>query len=214
MDLDLIFDAAMAGGALATAELEMEADKLFKYEETILHLESEKGNIERVRFILREFANKNLLAKLSEFKQTALHLAIYKGRTQVAEVLIDAARQLPPLSDGDDDHPVTSFQAFLRQADDKKNTALHAAVKKGHVPIVKLLVEADPTDTHIHNDEGKTPMYIAVEEGFNDIAEIISTTCTAPSFLGPDSSTVVRIKDMEQGMLFKHNILLPPSQFK
>ncbi|XP_063942797.1 uncharacterized protein LOC135150432 [Daucus carota subsp. sativus] len=212
MDLDLIFDAAMAGGAHATAELEMEADKLFKYKETvgktILHLESEKGNIERVRFILREFANKNLLAKLSEFKRTALHLAIYKGRIEVAEVLIDAARQLPPLSDDDDDHPVTSFQDFLRQADHKKNTALHAALKKGHVPIVKLLVEADPTDTHIQNDEGKTPMYIAVEEGFNDIAEIISTTCTAPSFLGPDSSTVVRIKDMEQakspgGSLYK-----------
>ena len=78
--------------------------------------------------------------------------------------LIDDARHLPPPND-DDDNSITSFQAFLRQADKDLDTALHAAVKYGHLDIVKLLVEADPSDTHIQNGEGKTPMYIAVEKG-------------------------------------------------
>ena len=117
-----------------------------------------------MRFILREFAQRNLLAKLNKYKQTALHLAIYEGETELAEVLIDAARHLPP-PNADDDNSITSFQAFLRQADKDLDTTLHAAVKYGHLDIVKLLVEADPSDTHIQNGEGKTPMYIAVEKG-------------------------------------------------
>ncbi|KAL1826609.1 hypothetical protein ACET3Z_005021 [Daucus carota] len=209
MDLTL-FDAAMAGDAAAIAQLEMEADRLFQDEETILHLQSQEGNTERVRFILREFPHKNLLTKLTRYNHSALHLAIYRGgHKQVAEILIDAARHLPPPppSDGDN-NSVTSFQAFLRQGDKDVDTALHAAVKYGHLDIVKLLVEADPTDTHIQNDDGKTPMYIAVEQGNNDMVEIISTTCTAPSLLGPRCSALVRTKDMEQakspgGSLYK-----------
>ncbi|XP_017232772.2 uncharacterized protein LOC108206862 isoform X1 [Daucus carota subsp. sativus] len=200
MDLDTLFDAAMAGDAAAVAELEIEADRLHRYEETILHLQSEKGNTERVKFILRKFPHKNLLAKLSRYKHTALHLAIYEGQTEVAEVLIDEARHLPPLSDDDNNPKLTSFQAFLRQGDKDMDTALHAAVKRVNPTIVKRLVEADPTDTHIHNDKGETPMYIAVENGLNDIAEIIYTTCTAPSFDGPHGSTVVRNKNFDQGM--------------
>ena len=120
--------------------------------------------------------------------------------TEVAEVLINGARHLPPSQDY---NPLTSFQAFLRHGDENMNTSLHAAVMKNEEDIVKLLVEADPSDTHTQNNAGKTPMYIAVDRGFNGIAEIISTTCTAPSLDGPDGSTVVRINNLEQGMLFK-----------
>ena len=198
MDLATLDDAAVA----PDAELGMDADRVDEDGETILHIASRNGNTERVRFILREFANKNLLAKLSYYKHTALHLAIYEGHTEVAEILIDAARHLPPPAD-DDDKSVTSFQAFLRQGDKDMDTALHAAVMEGNVSIVKLLVEADPSDTHIQNNDGKTPMYIAVEKGLNDIADIISTTCITPSLDGPHGSTVVCIKNLDQGILFK-----------
>ena len=69
--------------------------------------------------------------------------------TEVAEILIDAATDLPP---SDDDSQVTSSQAFLRQADKHLRTALHNAVMKDNVAIVKLLLEADPSDTHSKND--------------------------------------------------------------
>ena len=203
MQEDALYSAAIAGDADAIAALEMHADKLNIFEKTILHTQSQDGNTEHVRFILREFADKNLLVKLNEDKKTALHFASSQGHTELAEILINAARHLLPT---DHDDAVTSFQAFLRQADNKMQTALHEAVKKGNMALVKLLVEADTSGKHIQNDEGKTPMYIAVEEGLNDIAEVISTTCISPSLLGSDCSTVVRNKNFDQGMPHKDSV--------
>ncbi|KAL8118192.1 uncharacterized protein LOC141723618 [Apium graveolens] len=195
--LDALYDAAIAGDVDAVAKLGMEADILNDDEQTILHVESKNGNTERVRFIVREFASKNLLVKLDNQQETALMWAAYLGHTEVVEVLIDAARNLPPSSPNE--NGVSSFQAFLRQGDKDSDTALHSAVFQGNLDIVKLLVEADPTDPHTQNDEGKTPMFIAVEKGYNEIVEIISTTCTAPSLDGPDSSILMRVKNLDQG---------------
>ncbi|KAL1826605.1 hypothetical protein ACET3Z_005017 [Daucus carota] len=179
MQKDALYAAAIAGDADATAALEMHAHKLHGYnEETILHTESEMGNTEHVQFILRKFAaDKNLLVKLNKYKETALHLALSKGYTEVAEILIGAATHLLP---NDDNNPVTSFQAFLRQADKWMKTALHYAVRMGNVGLVKLIVEADPTDSHTRNGEGETPMYIAAKRGYYNIVKMICTTCTAP----------------------------------
>nr|XP_017224970.1 PREDICTED: serine/threonine-protein phosphatase 6 regulatory ankyrin repeat subunit B-like [Daucus carota subsp. sativus] len=197
--LDALYDAAIAGDADAKAKLEMEADILNYNDETILHVESRKGNAERVRFILKEFANKNLVDKVTIYKHTALHFAIYLGHTQVAEIIIEAARE---------QLPETSFRDFLRQGDKDNDTALHTAVMEKNVAIVKLLVDADPTDPHTQNDDGKTPMFIAVEEGLEDIVKIISTICTNPSLDGPDGSIVMPVKHIDQvdsrgGTLYK-----------
>ena len=208
MDKDALYVAAISGDADAIAVLEMQADKLSGYyKETILHTESENGNTEHVRFILREFADKNLLVKLNRYKQTALHLALSEGKTEVAEILIDAARHLPTpdsANDNTDDNPVTSFQAFLRQADTDSDTALHIAVSLGHVAIVKLLVEADPSDPHIQNDDGETPIYIAVKKEYYEVVKMICTTRTAPLNLNaPGSRTTllhILIKNLDQGM--------------
>ncbi|KAL8090981.1 hypothetical protein AgCh_040164 [Apium graveolens] len=195
-ELDALYDAAIAGDAEAIAKLEMEADTLNENDETILHIESEKGNLERVRFILREFANKNLLAKLTICDRSALHHATCGNNTEVAEVVIDAARR----------HlPVPSFHAFLRQCDEDMLTALHYAVLLGNVAIVKLLVEADPTDNQNiqNNHRFGTPIYIAAEQGHNDIVKVICTTCTAPSLDGPNGSTALHaaiIKNRNNGI--------------
>ncbi|KAL8091033.1 hypothetical protein AgCh_040215 [Apium graveolens] len=182
-DRDALFESAIAGDADAIARLEMNTDILSKYSETILHIESESGNTKHVQFILREFGYKNLLFKLNRFKQTALQLAVCKGHTEVAEMIIEAARR---------QFQETSFQAFLRHGDKNNDTALHAAVMEGNVAIVKLLVKDDPDNTHLQNyDEGKTPMYIAVEKGYNAIVELISSICTAPSIDGPHGSTAL-----------------------
>lgn len=198
---DTLYAAAMAGEADAIAKLEIEADILNEYGKTILHVESENGNTERVQFILREFAHKNLLVKLSKHKQTALHLALWRGRTQVAEILIDAARHLP----------VASFQAFLRQATESLNTALYIAAERGHASIVKLLVEADPSHTHIQNNEGKTPIYVAAERGYIDIVKLICTACTPlPNLNGPGGTTTVLhavFKNLDKGLQPRKNVM-------
>lgn len=72
----------------ARAALEMEAETPNEEEETILHVESMRGDTERVRFIVREFANKNLLVKLDRLKQNALHLAAHNGQLDTLKLLL------------------------------------------------------------------------------------------------------------------------------
>lgn len=73
---------------------------------------------------------------------------------------------------------------------------------KRYLPIVKMLVEADPTDKHTLNNEEKSPMYTAAEKGYDDIVKVMCTTCTAPSLDGPGGSTALHaaITNLHQGM--------------
>ena len=181
----------------------MEADTPNKAGETILHVESKKGALENVRFILSAFANKNLLVRVDKRKQTALYLAAHHGHTKVVEALLSAAKSnLPPSLANDD--PVTPFQAYIRQANGiNQNTALHSAVLNNDVAIVKLLVEADPNYSYVRNNEGKTPIYIAAENGFKDVVKEMCKTCTALSFYGPAGCTTALhalIQNLKQGM--------------
>ncbi|WOH14432.1 hypothetical protein DCAR_0933951 [Daucus carota subsp. sativus] len=57
--------------------------------------------------------------------------------------------------------------------------------------VTKLLLESDPSFEGTRNQKGETPMYMAVENGYNDIVELISKTCKACSLDGPDGSTAL-----------------------
>nr|XP_017233149.1 PREDICTED: uncharacterized protein LOC108207200 [Daucus carota subsp. sativus] len=191
------FADAIAGDPISKAVLRMKAYKLNELGETILHVESMKGEIENVRFIVSEFANKSLLGKLDRSKQTALHLAAQHGHTQVVEALIDAARLLP----NDAHNQVTFLQDFIRQADVQNgNTTLHLAVVNDNVAIVKLLVEADSNDSHVRNHEGKTPIYIAAENGYKNIVKVICTACTALSLDGPSTGKTTALHSLMQNI--------------
>ena len=195
-----MYEKAMHGDATAMSELKKEADELEKVRKTILCEVCIDGDTERVRFILREFADRNILIKLNIFNQTALILAAGYGHSKVVKVLIEAATNFPWASSAD--NSITSFQAFVRQPDKELNTALIFAARNGYVETVKLLVKADPSDRHIPNEDGKTPIYIAVERGYKEILEAICTTCAAQSLEGPGGTTALHalIKEKRQGM--------------
>lgn len=191
--IDSLYVSAIAGDAEAKAKLEMKANRVEEREYTILHTESQNGKTEHVRFIVHEFASKDLLVRLNKSNHNALFLAACAGFTEVAEILIDAARQyLQP----------SSFQAFVRQTDLEINTALHAAAYRGNLAFVELLVKADPGDRHLQNNLGDTPLYIAAENKYNRIVKMISTTCAAPSLDGPDGSTALHaaIRNLNKGI--------------
>ncbi|KAL8090685.1 hypothetical protein AgCh_039936 [Apium graveolens] len=210
MDLDPVFAAAIAGDADALAKLDLIADgALHNDDKTILHKESAKGNIEHVRFILDKFKHKDLLVKLSTRRShTALHLAVQGKHTEVVKALIEEARNLPSSTSSSANPPISPFQAFLREVDHDKDTALHAAVYAGHFEIVKLLVEADPDDRHTKNTDGKTPMYIAAEGGYHKMVKEMCKTCPAPSLDGPGGSTALHaaIKSLSKGK-FKEDVI-------
>lgn len=205
MDGYTLFANAIAGDVDAIAELATIADHPREDDgATILHTECIYGETERVKFMVTEFANKNLLVKEDKYKQTPLHLAAAHGCSEVVEILIDAARRIRPSSATSDDpyNSQSAVEDYLRRTNTFGNTALHYAVYKGDVAAVELLVNADQNDRHIQNKEGCTPMYAAVASGNCDIVKLICKTCTAPSLDGPEGTTALHlaIREFREGM--------------
>jgi len=73
---------------------------------------------------------------------------------------------------GEDTDVVRMYLDFLRKEGhrlDSRNqedlTPLHIAVKKKHVPLVRLLLEYG-VDVNVQDDQGNTPLHLAFENGF------------------------------------------------
>lgn len=180
--LDALYAAAMIGNAEAKFELSIKVDTEIRYHNrTILHMESMYGNTDRVRFIVREFSEKNLLLKQDANEETALHIAADNGKSEVVKVLIDAARR----------DSVTCVEDFVRKVNNKRNTALHLAVRNCDLVTAELIARADPDDRHTQDSNSCTPIYLAAKLGYNDFVQMICTTCLAPSLDGPDGTTAL-----------------------
>ncbi|KAB1226629.1 hypothetical protein CJ030_MR1G027488 [Morella rubra] len=57
--------------------------------------------------------------------------------------------------------------------DKEKNTALHEAVRFGHIEVVKLLIHEDPGLSQFANNDGETPLYMAIAREFPIVAFVI-----------------------------------------
>lgn len=62
---------------------------------------------------------------------------------------------------------------LLRIKNEIGNTALHEAVRKLHLDGARLLFEADKDVANYLNNEGKSPLYLAVETGHDDIIDLL-----------------------------------------
>ncbi|XP_027098018.1 protein ACCELERATED CELL DEATH 6-like [Coffea arabica] len=130
-----------------------------------------------------------LLMKKNARGETALHLAARKGHSGVVRALIDYSKQ----------NKGCWFCAcfvdrckrMLRMANVDGNTALHEAVKNNFCEVAKLLVQEDPGFRYRPNHAMETPLYLAVEKGYRDIADLILTTCKSPAYLGPGHKTAL-----------------------
>lgn len=92
----------------------------------------------------------------SESKETLLHIAVWKGQSSSVERLI-------------------SLGAKIDIQDKSGNTPLHLAIIKQDVEMVKLLIKAGGIDINlIKNQNGSTPLKIAENKGYKEIALIIS----------------------------------------
>ncbi|KAL6343148.1 hypothetical protein AAG906_020937 [Vitis piasezkii] len=138
---------------------------------TILHIASEFGQTECVKWILTLPASSSLLRRPNLNDDTPLHLAAREGHLE---------RTYLDIETGPGPHKV-----MLRMENKGKDTALHEAVRYGNYGVVMLLIEEDPDFTYGANDSGITPLYMAVEGGFTDTVKlIIEKSSTSPSYNG------------------------------
>lgn len=116
-----------------------------------------------------------------------LHIAARHGHATMVEVLIKFADSRPQGVESGE----KNAKEMLQITNKEKETALHEAIRHNHLKVVKLLLEVDPNYSYFANDVGETPLYMAVERNFQDLAFEILNTCESPAYDGPLQRTVL-----------------------
>ncbi|KAJ8533559.1 hypothetical protein K7X08_006883 [Anisodus acutangulus] len=80
---------------------------------------------------------------------------------------------------------IEACEELLRITNNDGYMGLHEAVRHEHHNIVKLLVREDVDFYYPPNNAGKTPLYLAVEEGDEDSASLIMNNSNSSSYAGP-----------------------------
>ncbi|KAF3456876.1 hypothetical protein FNV43_RR01530 [Rhamnella rubrinervis] len=128
-----------------------------------------------------------LLMQVNAKEETPLHIAARYGHASIVKQLIEHAKQDHP-HHHNQDHESRGAEAakkMLRMASKEGDTALHEAVRFQHIDVVKILISEDGDFNHNANNSGETPLYMAVERGYNPIAEEIIEHCNSPATDGP-----------------------------
>ena len=120
--------------------------------------------------------------------ETPLHIAARYGHAAIVKVLIERAKS--PQQDIESGVNKT-VKEMLETTNNEKDTALHEAVRNKHLEVVKLLIQEGPDFSYSQNKAGETPLYIAVERNFKDVAFHILDKCKSPAHDGPLGRTTL-----------------------
>ncbi|KAL3364342.1 hypothetical protein AABB24_013214 [Solanum stoloniferum] len=166
-----MYNAAKTGSTMEDGDFSL-VDYLKREEEngyqvtpkgnTILHVAALFGQRGFVGKVLK--ITPVLLCYKNKKNETALHIAANLGRSEVVSELLSLGGEETIL---------------VRMTDDIGDTALHKAVRGGHIDIVRMLVKLllDPEHDLPANKAGETPLYLAVESGFHDALIEILNIC-------------------------------------
>ncbi|KAJ6693284.1 hypothetical protein OIU85_004088 [Salix viminalis] len=111
---------------------------------TLLHVAVSYVSDKITSYLAKEFPS--LITTQNSQKDTILHLAAREGKYS------DIIKSL-----------VESNPCLMRKANTKGNTPLHDAVIKGNKGLAIFLVSKDPELAYYNNNNGKSPLYLAVE---------------------------------------------------
>lgn len=112
-----------------------------------------------VRFLLKGKADPNRYSKEAlERGETPLFLAAAKGMDDAVSALLRGG-------------------AKMQVQDSRKETAFFKAIREGHLPVVRTLMNAGALDASIRNQQGLTAAAVAIRSGREDIyREILAKT--------------------------------------
>ena len=106
---------------------------------------------------------------------TPLMLACFEGRLHNVKLLIEEAnKNIMSLDQEDEDYKLSVAHATISNTQDqKKRSPLHFAAYRGHLQIVKVLVEEGNASVNLKNGDSKTALVIASEVGALEIVKYL-----------------------------------------
>ncbi|XP_021830702.1 protein ACCELERATED CELL DEATH 6-like [Prunus avium] len=160
-----------------TIERKLEADKahdpnarvwllsgLSPHKNTLLHIAASFGHAKLAAEILD--LHKPLLFEKNFDGDTALHIAAKTGELDTTNTLLREARGVD-----NNDHDVSRL---LKSVNVEMNTPLHEALIHGHQEVAKCLIEANSAFPFDYNNEQKSSLYLAAEEGYVEIVKLLN----------------------------------------
>ncbi|KAJ0965519.1 hypothetical protein J5N97_026657 [Dioscorea zingiberensis] len=142
---------------------------------TLLHIAAQYGQPRIAEKVCRRECS--LIATVNARLESCLHLCAKSGHLKVSEVIINYI-----VSKG-------GFEDVLRVKNMNGDTALHEAVRAGHVHMVKKLISVDAASASIVNNAGMSPLYLAVMR--NSPAMVEALLQPSSSYAGPGGQTAL-----------------------
>ena len=133
------------------------------------------GRIDRVRIAIED--DPDSVRRLSSDGFTALHLASFFGKPEVARLLIDSG---------------ASVETYT--TNDFANQPLHAAAAGRHIEVCRLLLAAG-ANVNATQHGGYTPLHEAAQHGDVEMVELFLSAGADPSIAVTDGGTAADLAD-------------------
>ncbi|KAM6555126.1 hypothetical protein CsatB_015888 [Cannabis sativa] len=128
-------------------------------DEKILHFFNavKSDDIDQIQNLLSSSPNLNLTETDNKDNgDTPLHVAVMLGNFEVVKLIVDNMNI-----------------NLLRKPNKTRNTVLHEAVKNLNLDIVKFLLEKDSSLVNSNNEDGESPLFLAIDRELYEIASHI-----------------------------------------
>ncbi|KAJ0965477.1 hypothetical protein J5N97_026615 [Dioscorea zingiberensis] len=142
---------------------------------TLLHIAAQYGQPRIAEEVCRRECS--LISAVNVRLESSLHLCAKSGHLKASEVIINYIVRKG------------GFEDVLRVKNMNGDTALHEAVRAGHVHMVKKLISVDAVSASIVNNAGMSPLYLAVMR--NSPAMVEALLQPSSSYAGPGGQTAL-----------------------